>query len=207
MPHVPRMRAVLSTLLNFLKTVKPFTDRSDFNIAIKARVNQPFAGAANVAHGITVDRRGVKNIGRISDDGTVSRAAGVSRDDLYTKLGAFGFAVAGGRSSQGAIGGLALGGNNTMFPRQPPSVSLESLYAEEWIAETYQPSGFSSFSTWRGFVSDNVANFQVVLASGEIVNANADELRELWIALEVLTTSASSLNLICPFPNKATLGR
>lgn len=32
-------------------------------------------------------------------------------------------------------------------------------------------------------MSDNVLNYEIVLASGEIVNANADENRDLWLAL------------------------
>ena len=34
-----------------------------------------------------------------------------------------------------------------------------------------------------GFVCDNVENFEVVLANGNIVNANCRENRDLWIAL------------------------
>jgi hypothetical protein len=33
--------------------------------------------------------------------------------------------------------------------------------------------GLSFFSSREGFVSDNVLNYEIVLASGEIVNANA----------------------------------
>lgn len=43
--------------------------------------------------------------------------------------------------------------------------------------------GLSYFSYARGFVCDNVVNYEVVLASGEIVNANADTNKDLWIAL------------------------
>ena len=43
--------------------------------------------------------------------------------------------------------------------------------------------GVSFFSPRHGFVCDNVENFQVVLASGQIVNANAASNPELWRAL------------------------
>jgi len=39
------------------------------------------------------------------------------------------------------------------------------------------------FSGRRGFVCDNVLNFEVVLASGAIVNANERENPALWLAL------------------------
>lgn len=46
------------------------------------------------------------------------------------------------------------------------------------------PGGLSFFSSREGFISDNVLNFEVILASGEIVNANADENHDLWLALK-----------------------
>ncbi|KAK7743428.1 hypothetical protein SLS62_010572 [Diatrype stigma] len=36
----------------------------------------------------------------------------------------------------------------------------------------------------KGFICDNVVNYEVVLASGDIVNANVDTNRDLWIALK-----------------------
>lgn len=42
----------------------------------------------------------------------------------------------------------------------------------------------SYFSYAHGFVCDNVVNYEVVLASGEVVNANADTHKDLWIALK-----------------------
>ena len=52
------------------------------------------------------------------------------------------------------------------------------------IDHTLTPSGgLSYFSYARGFVCDNVVNYEVVLASGEIVNANAETNEDLWIAL------------------------
>lgn len=43
--------------------------------------------------------------------------------------------------------------------------------------------GVSFFAPRFGLVCDNVENFEVVLASGEIVNANAREHSDLWFAL------------------------
>ena len=44
--------------------------------------------------------------------------------------------------------------------------------------------GLSFFAARYGLVCDNVENFEVVLASGEIVNANAKERSDLWFALK-----------------------
>lgn len=43
--------------------------------------------------------------------------------------------------------------------------------------------GLSFFSSREGFICDNVVNYEVVLASGEIVNANAHKNTDLWGAL------------------------
>ncbi|RAH80341.1 FAD-binding domain-containing protein [Aspergillus japonicus CBS 114.51] len=61
--------------------------------------------------------------------------------------------VCGARSSKGGIGGLALSG------------------------------GLSFFSSREGLISDNVFNYEIVLASGAIVQANATDNPSLWKAL------------------------
>lgn len=43
--------------------------------------------------------------------------------------------------------------------------------------------GLSFFSSDKGFVCDSVANFECVLANGQVVNANSKENRDLWLAL------------------------
>ncbi|KAK8045538.1 FAD-binding domain-containing protein [Apiospora rasikravindrae] len=43
--------------------------------------------------------------------------------------------------------------------------------------------GLSFYSSREGFICDNVINFEVVVASGEILNANAKENSDLWVAL------------------------
>ncbi|ROV94342.1 hypothetical protein VMCG_08650 [Cytospora schulzeri] len=87
-------------------------------------------------------------------DGIVKIGAGERWGSVYERLGAEGLAVAGGRSMTNGIGGLALEG------------------------------GLSFFSSAEGFICDNVINYEVVLASGEIVNANADDNVDLWTALK-----------------------
>jgi len=44
--------------------------------------------------------------------------------------------------------------------------------------------GISYFSARKGFASDNVDNFEVVLANGEVVNANAASNSDLFRALK-----------------------
>lgn len=47
----------------------------------------------------------------------------------------------------------------------------------------YSLGGLSFFGSREGFICDNVVNFEVVLSTGAIVNANASEHSDLWRAL------------------------
>ncbi|KAI0906497.1 FAD-binding domain-containing protein [Ustulina deusta] len=84
----------------------------------------------------------------------LSLLTGITRwGAVYEKLDPLGLSVAGGRSARNGIGGLALQG------------------------------GLSFFSSREGFIADNVVNYQVVLASGDIADANATDHPDLWRAL------------------------
>jgi len=50
-----------------------------------------------------------------------------------------------------------------------------------------------------GYICDNVVNFEVVLASGEIINASAEENSDLFIAL---TGGANNFGVITRFDMK-----
>ncbi|KAK7751514.1 hypothetical protein SLS62_006601 [Diatrype stigma] len=87
-------------------------------------------------------------------EGVVSVGAGERWGPVYEKVQAAGLGVGGSRSAKGGIGGLSLAG------------------------------GLSFFSSREGFICDNVINFEVVLASGAVVQANAQEHPDLWKALK-----------------------
>ena len=72
---------------------------------------------------------------------------------MYSQLDALDLATSGGRVAIVGAGGLITGG------------------------------GISFFSARQGFVCDNVENFEVVLGTGQIVNANAKTNPDLWRAL------------------------
>jgi len=56
--------------------------------------------------------------------------------------------------------------------------------------------GYSYYFNSLGFAADNVVNYEVVLADGSIVNANADENTDLWQALK---GSSGNLGLVTRF--------
>ncbi|KAF2865235.1 hypothetical protein BDV95DRAFT_260051 [Massariosphaeria phaeospora] len=86
-------------------------------------------------------------------DGVVSLGAGERWGPIYEKLHEQGLGVSGSRSALGGIGGLALAG------------------------------GLSFFSSREGFICDTVVNYEIVLSSGETVNANSNENPDLFRAL------------------------
>lgn len=44
--------------------------------------------------------------------------------------------------------------------------------------------GLSYFYYARGFICDYIFDYEIVLASGEIINANAETNSDLWVALK-----------------------
>ncbi|ROV87431.1 hypothetical protein VSDG_09840 [Cytospora chrysosperma] len=115
---------------------------------------QATPGIANVRDGLTIHLRNLKGVELDTNKKIVSVAAGEQLGKVYDTVMAAGFGVVGNRHSSGGIGGDAVQG------------------------------GLSYFSYSRGFVCDNVINYEVVLASGEIVNANAESNKDLWVALK-----------------------
>ncbi|KAK4175768.1 hypothetical protein QBC36DRAFT_189127 [Triangularia setosa] len=144
----------------FVKVMKPFAlgehgEEATVQFAIRSGGQQPLPGVANIQGGITLDL-GLLNSVELQKDGkqtTVSVGAGARWGAVYDRLEGTGLGVTGVRSASGGVGGLSLTG------------------------------GVSFFSSREGFVCDNVLNYEVVLASGEIVNANEHENSDLWISL------------------------
>ncbi|MCJ1472932.1 hypothetical protein MMC13_001581 [Lambiella insularis] len=122
--------------------------------AIRGGGHMMWAGAANVAGGVTIDLSAMNAVSVNAARGVTSVGAGAIWLDVYMKLDALGLAVAGGRDSNVGVAGLTLGG------------------------------GLSYFAPRYGFVCDNVVNFEVVLASSKAVNANATFNPDLFFALK-----------------------
>ncbi|KAI4118823.1 MAG: hypothetical protein LQ345_001216 [Seirophora villosa] len=122
--------------------------------AIRGGGHTPFAGSANIEDGVTIDMSSIKAVDIAQSKTMVSVGAGARWSDVYSKLDAVGLAVAGGRVSNVGVSGLTTGG------------------------------GMSYFAPRYGFVCDQVLNFEVALADGQIVNANATSRADLWFALK-----------------------
>ncbi|KAK6083806.1 FAD binding domain-containing protein [Seiridium cupressi] len=103
------------------------------NFAIRSGGHTPFAGAANINSGITIDLKNLNKINVCADKSVVEIGPGNRWGDVYSVLDEQGLAIPGGRVSIVGVGGL---------------------------------------------------NFEVVLATGQIVNANSKTNPDLWKALK-----------------------
>ena len=122
--------------------------------AIKSGGHTPTPGANDINDGITIDLRYINETTLSADRESVILGVGSTWLNAYTNLNGTGIAFPGGRYGLVGVGGLTLGG------------------------------GLSFFAPKVGWVADNVINFEVVLASGAVVNANHGSHSDLFLALK-----------------------
>lgn len=111
--------------------------------AVKSGGHGAFAGASNIQGGITLNLEKLNGISISDDNSSVTIGTGNSWSAVYEKLGQRNLAVAGGRYPSVAVGGLSLGGGQSFFAS-----------TQEWTC-------------------DNIYSHQVVLANGQVIEANA----------------------------------
>ena len=121
--------------------------------AVKSGGHGAFAGASNIAGGITIDLARLNEITINNNQHTVSIGPGNKWIHVYRQIEYSNLTVVGGRIGDVGVGGLTLGG------------------------------GISFFSNMHGWTCDNVANYEVVTASGEIVTASSQANADLYWAL------------------------
>ncbi|MCJ1472283.1 hypothetical protein MMC13_000930 [Lambiella insularis] len=127
--------------------------RSNCTFAIRSGGHSTWAGDANIASGVTIDLQGLNAVELSHDRSTVSVGQGNRWGEVYKALLPENRTVAGGRVAEVGVGGLTLG------------------------------AGLSAFTPRFGFTCDSVVNFEVVLASGEVINANEGHNADLLHAL------------------------
>ncbi|EXJ74365.1 uncharacterized protein A1O5_02661 [Cladophialophora psammophila CBS 110553] len=121
--------------------------------AVKSGGHAAFQGASNIEGGITVSLAALNSIQVSSDKKTVAIGPGNTWNSVYTALQPYNIAVIGGRVAPIGVGGLTTGG------------------------------GISFFSSLYGWACDNVASYDVVLASGAQVTASPTSFPDLYWAL------------------------
>ncbi|KAI1495607.1 hypothetical protein F5X99DRAFT_402937 [Biscogniauxia marginata] len=124
------------------------------NWAIRSGGHTVWPGANNIDNGVTIDL-GLMNTTIYEPETSIAKIQAGSRwERVYETLGLAGKTVPGGRTATVGVAGFLTGGGNTFYTAR------------------------------RGLGCDNVVNFEVVLATGEVVNANANENSDLFKALK-----------------------
>ncbi|RAL07236.1 FAD-binding oxidoreductase [Aspergillus homomorphus CBS 101889] len=127
---------------------------SQCKFAVRSGGHTTWAGAADIEQGITIDLSMMNSTTYHADKGMASILPGARWQSVYKALDAYGVTVPGGRGGPVGVGGFLIGGGNTFYTARV------------------------------GFACDNIENFEVVLASGAIVNANRTSNPDLYKALK-----------------------
>ncbi|KAF2167312.1 hypothetical protein M409DRAFT_66307 [Zasmidium cellare ATCC 36951] len=122
--------------------------------AIKSGGHNPWAGVNDIDEGVVVDLSKINEVSLSYDRTSVKLGAGGNWGDVYKALEPQGMMVPGARASGVGVGGMTLGG------------------------------GLSYFTPRVGLTADNVVDFEVVLASGEVVHATDSDNTDLFYSLK-----------------------
>lgn len=123
--------------------------------AVRAGGHMNWAGSNNIDNGVTIDLGLLKDTSYDAVADTARIGPGAKWKDVYEELEKYGRVVAGGREAEVGVGGFLLGGGNTFH------------------------------SLRYGFACDNVLAYEVVLADGRIVTADAvGEYQDLFRVLK-----------------------
>ncbi|KAF1846875.1 putative FAD-binding oxidoreductase [Cucurbitaria berberidis CBS 394.84] len=128
--------------------------RNSIQFAIRSGGHMIKPGGSNIDNGVLIDLSRLNEI-EYNAIGQVARVGGGARwGDVYKALEPHNVTVVGGRLDDIGVGGLILGG------------------------------GLSWLSSRHGLACDNVVNFEVILANGTLINANATSSTDLYKALK-----------------------
>ncbi|KAI1442043.1 FAD-binding domain-containing protein [Annulohypoxylon stygium] len=134
-------------------TIKTLVKANE-KFAIRSGGHAQYAGANNIAGGVTIDL-GLLNWTRFDENSnTVDLGPGGRWREVYAELEKHGRVVAGGRDGNVGVAGLILGG------------------------------GFTFFAARHGFACNEVIAYEVVLADGRIITADADINEDLFSVLK-----------------------
>ncbi|KAH6641329.1 FAD binding domain-containing protein [Chaetomium tenue] len=122
--------------------------------------------SGNCTFGVKGGGHGSFALSNSVEDGIASILPGGPWQEVYETLAPHGVTVTGGRAGSVGVGGFLTGGGN-------------SFHAAS-----------------HGMACDTVVNFEVVLADGSIVNANAEQHADLWVALK---GGSANLGLVTRF--------
>ncbi|KAF2141094.1 uncharacterized protein K452DRAFT_327327 [Aplosporella prunicola CBS 121167] len=135
-------------------TITTLVEETNCKFAIRSGGHSSNPGANNIEKGVTIDLSRMNTTTLSPTGDTVSILPAARWGQVYQYLDAQNRGIPGGRLGAVGVGGLVTGG------------------------------GLSFYVNRQGLVCDNVRNFEAVLASGEVVDANATHNRDLFTALK-----------------------
>lgn len=150
--------------------VTTLTKKTKCDFAIRGGGHTAFPGAANIKDGVTLDFGLMRETTYDPETKVAKIQPGTTWATVYGDLEPYNVTVAGGRTGTVGIGGFLLGGGNTFYAAR------------------------------EGFGCDNVVNYEIVLANGKIVNANAKKNADLFKALK---GGGSNFGVVTRFDMKA----
>ncbi|OBT69835.1 hypothetical protein VE03_00987 [Pseudogymnoascus sp. 23342-1-I1] len=151
---IPSCIIVPSTTSEVSDAISIISTIDSCHFAIKGAGHGTVAGAANIDGGVKFDMSRLNKI-ETNSEGTVTKiGAGSQWGEVYEYLDNRGLSAPGGRNGDVGVAGVLLGG------------------------------GISFYGPRVGWATDNILNVEVVLASGEVVNANATSNQDLLKALK-----------------------
>ncbi|ESK95421.1 fad binding domain-containing protein [Moniliophthora roreri MCA 2997] len=127
--------------------------------AVRSGGHGVWAGQSNIEGGFVVDLSKMRGIQVDLAQNLVKLQPGTTWEEVFKVLDPQNITVAAGRVSSVGVGGFLMGG------------------------------GISFTSYERGFASDSIINYEVVLADGTIVEANANSHPDLYWALKLGSTN------------------
>jgi FAD binding domain len=128
--------------------------KNQCEFAVRSGGHNANTGANSINDGVSIDLSTLSNTTLAPDRGHISLGSGVTWGQAYDYVSDSGIGFTGGICEDVGVGGVSLGGGQSLF----------------------QPK--------RGWVIDNIVNYEVVLASGDIVNANQTSYPDLFKALK-----------------------
>jgi FAD/FMN-containing dehydrogenase len=164
----PKSARDVSIALGILK------ESNSTRFAVKGGGHNANTGFNNVDDGVTIDMQSMKAVEVARGDQVVRVEAGALSQDAYNAAEKRNLTVLAGRIGVVGTGGFLTGGKQ----RPPIDAHIRMSMLIIFIG------GVSFFSPQYGWACDSILNFEVVLASGEIVNANATSLPDLFAALK-----------------------
>ncbi|CAO2652090.1 Nn.00g003730.m01.CDS01 [Neocucurbitaria sp. VM-36] len=127
--------------------------QNNVKFAVKSGGHAAMKGASSVDEGVVIDLTNLDGVELNEDKSIAKLGAGNRWERVFEELAKDGLAVAGGRAGDVGVGGYSLGG------------------------------GISFFASARGWACDNIRNFQIVTASGDILDVNYKSYPDLFWAL------------------------